>query len=110
MAEEAQHREETAAPLAFLRMLKRRIGIVLLCAVLLPAAALVFSLSQQKQYSASASLLFRDPQLDQKLFGSTVFAPSTDPAREAATNAKLASLDVVSSRTAKILGGKISAG
>jgi succinoglycan biosynthesis transport protein ExoP len=110
MAEEAQPREEQTAPLVVLRMLRRRIGVVLLCVVLVPAAALAFSLSQQKQYSATASLLFRDPQLDQKLFGSTVFPPSNDPAREAATNAKLASLDVVSTRTAKALGGKLAAG
>src|SRR3954454_2717609 len=110
MAEEAQHREETAAPLAFLRMLRRRIGIVLLCAVLVPAAALVFSLSQQKQYSATASLLFRDPQLDQKFSGSPIFAPSSDPTREAATNVKLASLEVIAARTSKALGGKVAPG
>jgi receptor protein-tyrosine kinase len=110
MAEEAQQREEQAAPLVVLRMLRRRIGVVLLCAVLVPAAALAFSLSQQKQYSATASLLFRDPQLDQKLFGASVFPPSNDPAREAATNAKLASLDVVSARTAKAVGGKLTTG
>jgi polysaccharide biosynthesis transport protein len=110
MTEEAQQREETAAPLALLRMLRRRIGIVLICAVLVPAAALVFSLSQQKQYSACGSLLFRDPQLDQKLFGSTVFAPSSDPTREAATNAKLASLEVVAARTSKALHNRMSPG
>src|SRR3954447_7611764 len=110
MAEEAQHREDAAAPLAVLRMLRRRIGIVLLCTALVPAAALVFSLSQQKQYSATASLLFRDPQLDQKFFQSSVFAPSSDPTREAATNAKLASLEVVSARTSKAVGGKLAPG
>jgi succinoglycan biosynthesis transport protein ExoP len=110
MADEAQQREETAAPLAVLRMLRRRIGVVLLCAVLLPAAALAFSLSQEKEYSATASLLFRDPQLDQKLFGSTVFPPSNDANREAATNAKLASLEVVSARTSKALGGTLAPG
>jgi polysaccharide biosynthesis transport protein len=108
MADEAQKKEDHAAPLMVLRMLRRRIGVVLLCAVLLPAAALVFSLAQEKEYSATASLLFRDPQLDQKLFGSTVFAPSTDPAREAATNAKLASLEVVAARTSKALGGQLA--
>src|SRR4051812_12923183 len=110
MSEEAQQRDEHGAPLAVLRMLRRRIGIVLLCAILLPAAALAFSLSQEKEYSATASLLFRDPQLDQKLFGATVFPPSNDPTREAATNAKLASLGVVSTRTSKALGGTPSAG
>jgi succinoglycan biosynthesis transport protein ExoP len=110
MADEAQQREEQAAPLVLLRMLRRRIGVVLICALLVPAAALVFSLSQQKQYSATASLLFRDPQLDQKFFQSSVFAPSSDPNREAATNAKLASLEVVAARTSKALGGKVSPG
>jgi succinoglycan biosynthesis transport protein ExoP len=108
MADEAQHGQETAPLLQVLQTLRRRIGVVLLCLVLVPAAALAISLAQQKVYSASASLLFRDPQLDQKLFGSTVFSTPTDPAREAATNAKLASLDVVGARTAKAIGGRLS--
>ena len=110
MTEEAPQRDEQGGPLVVLRMLRRRIGIVLLCAVLLPAAALAFSLAQEKQYSATASLLFRDPQLDQKLFGSTVFAPSNDPTREAATNAKLASLEVVAARTSKAIGNELTPG
>src|SRR3954449_7537692 len=109
MAEEALQREEVAAPLAVMRMLRRRIGVVLICALLVPAAALVFSLSQQKQYSATASLLFRDPQLDQKFSGSPIFAPSSDPTREAATNVKLASLGTVADRTSKALKGELTA-
>ncbi len=77
--------------------------MILLCLVLVPAAAVAISLSQKKQYTASASLLFRDPGFDQKLFGAQVFQPSADPAREAATNLKLASLDVVAKRTARLL-------
>lgn len=69
------------------------------------AAVLALSLSQQTQYTATASLLFRDPQLDQKLFGSTFLAPSTDPDREAATNVRLVSLDVVADRTQRRLSG-----
>lgn len=86
-------------PSTIARALRRRIRIVLLCALVLPGAALALSLSQEKQYSASASLLFRDPQLDQKLFGSTFLAPSKDPDREAATNVELVSLGVVAKRT-----------
>jgi succinoglycan biosynthesis transport protein ExoP len=74
--------------------------VILLCAVLTPAAAFAFSASQQKQYSASASLLFRDPGFDQKIFGTTALPPSTDPAREAATNVRLVSLEGVAKRTA----------
>jgi succinoglycan biosynthesis transport protein ExoP len=86
-----------------LRSLRRRIGVIVLCCVLVPASAFAFSQSQTKQYTASASLLFRDPGFDQKLFGSQAFAPSQDPAREAATNVKLVSLDVVAQRTARRL-------
>ena len=60
--------------------------------VLVPAAALAFSLRTPKTYTATATLLFRDPGFDQKLFGSSVQPPSQDPNREAATNLKLVSL------------------
>ncbi|HEX8066711.1 MAG TPA: polysaccharide biosynthesis tyrosine autokinase [Thermoleophilaceae bacterium] len=99
-------RDEQGGALALLHILRRRIGVVLACALLLPGAALAFSLAQEKQYSASSSLLFRDPQFDQKLFGSTVFEPIRDPAREAETNVKLVSLDVVADRTARALTGR----
>jgi len=86
---------------------------MVLAVALVTASALGFSLSQKKQYSASASLLFRDPQLDQKLFGSSFVAPNTDPTREAATNLQLVSLGTVAARTAQALGsgwtqGKVS--
>ncbi len=87
------------------RVLRRRVAIVAICTLLVPAALLAFSLSREKQYSASASLLFRDPQLDQKLFGSTFLAPSNDPDREAATNVKLVSLEAVANRTESRLRG-----
>src|SRR4051794_5961373 len=102
MTREALDQEEQAAPLAVVRMLRRRLRQAAICALLVPAASLAFSLSQEKQYSTSASLLFRDPQLDQKLFGSSFFATG-DPTREAATNAKLVSLEVISARTSKAL-------
>ncbi len=105
-----QQREDQSGPPAFLSALRRRIGIVVLCAILVPAAALGLSLAQKDQYSASASLLFRDPQFDQKFSGATVFQPNTDPNREAATNVKLVSLEVVAARTAKALHGKLSPG
>ena len=88
-----------------LQVPRRRLGIILLCAVLAPAAALVVSLLQEKQYAASASLLFRNPELDQKLFGSTGLQTSTDPTREGQTNVTLVSLDVVADRSARRLGG-----
>src|SRR3954454_9400082 len=88
-----------------LHVLRRRAGIIILCLLATPAAAFAVSESQAKQYTATASLLFRDPGFDQKLFGSQVLQPSQDPSREAATNLKLVSLDTVAVRTGRRLRG-----
>jgi len=89
-------------------VLRRRIGVALACALLVPASALAYSYAQEKEYSASASLLFRDPGFTQKLFGTPFFTPSSDPDREAATNLRLVSLGVVAGRTADKLGGGLT--
>jgi capsular exopolysaccharide synthesis family protein len=89
-------------------VLRRRLPVLLICLIGVPAAALGISLLQEKQYTAEASLLFRDPALDQKLFGSTFLEPSGDPDREAATNIKLVSLDAVATRTARVIPGSLS--
>jgi succinoglycan biosynthesis transport protein ExoP len=92
---------------ATLQTLARRKGLILLCMVVAGGAAFTASATQQKQYSATASLLFRAPGFDQTLFGSQVF-PSTDPTREAATNVDLASLQAVADKTARALGRGLS--
>jgi succinoglycan biosynthesis transport protein ExoP len=76
--------------------------LILLCLVVAGGCAFVYSATRQKQYTASASLLFRDARLDQTLFGSTYFT-NEDPTRDAATNAKLVSLEVVAARTSRAL-------
>ncbi len=82
--------------------LRRRIAVLLVVSLALPAGALLYSLSAEKQYTATAKLLFRDPGFDQKALGgsSPVLGPSVDPAREAATNVGLVSLDTVAKRAA----------
>jgi uncharacterized protein involved in exopolysaccharide biosynthesis len=88
-----------------LRLIRRRWPLIVACVVLLAGAAVGFSLLQQKKYTASASLLFRDTQFDQELFGSNFVSPSSvDPAQQQATNIDLVSLPVVASRTAHMLG------
>lgn len=86
-------------------MLKQRVWLIVLCVVVAASAALGISLLQQEQYSASASLLFRNPGFAENLFGNSVSAPVTDPTREAATNEELVGLEVVSKRTAERLEG-----
>jgi succinoglycan biosynthesis transport protein ExoP len=81
--------------------------LIVFCMILTAAAAVALSVRQKKEYSASASLLFRDPQFAEQLFGSTGGVP-TDPTRAAATNVTLVGLETVADRTAKALGHGIT--
>jgi uncharacterized protein involved in exopolysaccharide biosynthesis len=92
----------------FVFVLARRAWLIALCALVGALAAGLYSNRQPNQYTASASLLFRDARLDQTLFGSTYFGAG-DPTREAATNTKLVSLEAVADRTAKALGRGVTA-
>lgn len=83
---------------------RRRAVVVILCAVVVPASALGWSLGQDKEYKATSQLLFRDPGFDQKLFGTAVLQPSQDPQRQAATNTLLVSNKRVAERTARAAG------
>jgi polysaccharide biosynthesis transport protein len=84
-------------------VLRRRWRLLLLCPVLVAAAAVGFSELQTREYTASSSLLFRDTQFDQELFG-TNFTPSAlDPTQEQATNFGLVSLPTVAARAAAAL-------
>jgi succinoglycan biosynthesis transport protein ExoP len=90
-----------------LRVLRRRQKLIALCTVGVAAFAVFFSLLQQKQYSAKAALLFRDPGLDQTLFQSSN-TPTINPQRQAATNERLVSQPEVATRTAGRLGGGVT--
>jgi capsular exopolysaccharide synthesis family protein len=103
-ADVASPRSSDEVPLHdLIAALRRRLPIILVAAILLASGTLAYSLKSQKQYTSTAKLLFRDPGFDQKLFGSSILAPSNDPDREAATNVSLVSLDTISERTARAL-------
>lgn len=96
-------RPDGAAPLKRgLEMARRSWVLILICVILVPVAALLYSKSQTKEYTATSSLLFSNQSAEARIFG---LEPSgnTDPAREAATNLKLASLQAISTRTAEAL-------
>lgn len=86
-----------------LAIMRRNLRLILVCVLLVPAAALAYSLAQESQYEATASLLFRDPGIDDALFGDAVFSEEGDSSRTAATNLKLVSLREISDRTARAL-------
>ncbi len=94
-------REGTGAALrSFLRVIRRRLPILLICATIVPIAALIWSLQQPNEYEASASLLFRNVELDE---GSSFSSASDDPLRAAETNIKSVSIAAVAARTAQRL-------
>src|SRR5437016_797506 len=103
------HEAATASdPRRIWRVLWSHRGLIFLCFLFAAGSALAYSLTRPKQYTGSASLLFRDARLDQTLFGSTYFT-NEDPTRDAATNAKLVSLEVVAARTARALHNGMTA-
>jgi polysaccharide biosynthesis transport protein len=86
-------------------VLRRHLRLILICLFLAGAAATASSLLQAKEYTASASLLFRNPGFAEDVYGTNQSSSPTDPTREAATNQQLVGMRVVAGRTAKVLGG-----
>ncbi len=88
-----------------LSLLRRRRWIVLTCVVLVPFSAVVFSLFQTAQYQGEAEVLLSQQNLASSLTGvpDTAVRPS-DGDRIAQTQAKLATVPVIASRTLKALG------
>lgn len=89
------------------RALRRRRGTIVACVLLAVAAAVGLSLLASKSYTASASVLLQDPEIERTLFR-TPAEPGVDPLREAATDLRLASLRPVAARTAARVGGGLS--
>lgn len=96
--------QRPSAFLRLLRVLRERWWIVALTALVCTVTALAVSLSSQKQYEAAATLLFRDPGFSSALFGSDVFEPSLDPARESSTNLLLVESREVAAGVRRELG------
>jgi succinoglycan biosynthesis transport protein ExoP len=86
-------------------ILRRRAGLIGICFAVTAIAAYGFSKLQENEYSASASLLFRNPGFAEQLFGTTPTAANPVPTREAATNTKLVGLAVVAERASHHLKG-----
>jgi len=84
-----------------LRTVRRRKWIVLQATIVVPLLALVFSLSQEDEYTASATLLFRQAPSAIAEGNESVI----DPTREAATNGQLVGLPVVAEKAAESLEG-----
>lgn len=85
----------------FLSLLWRRKFLIALPLIVVAGAALLFSLEQERKYTASASLIFRDSGRGAQPL------VSQEPEREAATNVRLLQGDLIKRRVARALGGSI---
>src|SRR4051794_28293265 len=80
---------------AALDTLRRHWILIAVCTLAVGGITFAYSATRTKEYSSTAVLLFRDPAFDQKLFGTSFLAPSSDPQSQAATDLKLATLENV---------------
>jgi tyrosine-protein kinase len=80
------------SPFELLRVIWRRRLLVVLVVILCALVAVLIAVRSPKQYTSSASLLFRDPGFARTLYGNDLFDPGQDPRRAAQTN-----IDVVHS-------------
>jgi capsular exopolysaccharide synthesis family protein len=84
-------------------VIRRRAPWILLCFVLVTAAAFVFSAQQTKKYTASTALVFNNNQLGQQAAGLQPVSVNNQQAQQT-TNVKLVQLGDMAQRTATQLG------
>lgn len=87
----------------YLRVIRRRKWIVLQVLVLLPAAAMLFSLWQKPLYEGTAEVLLSRQNLAASLTGATDPSVFQEPDRIAQTQAQLASVPLVAERVLREL-------
>ena len=88
----------------YVRIVRRRIWIVIVCAILVPTVAYALSARQPAVYQASAEVYLSTEDLAAALTGIT--ASYVDESRMTATQAKLAHVPGVAERTIKLSGIK----
>jgi len=90
------------------RILRRHWFLILQAIVVTTIAALVWSATREELYTASTTVLFREPAATADILNTN--DSFEDPARRAATNETLLSLGVVADRAAESLRGQVDAG
>ncbi|MBS1878069.1 MAG: polysaccharide biosynthesis tyrosine autokinase [Actinobacteria bacterium] len=103
----SDHSEQKPTLKRELATLRRNWVIVLICVVVAPIVAYAYSKAQTPEYTAAASLLFTNQAVESRILG-VESSVNAEPAREAATNLKLASLTALSVRTAKAMGSGLT--
>jgi polysaccharide biosynthesis transport protein len=99
------HAEHSTTLRDYLQVLRRRKWIVLQAVVLVPLAAVLFSLHQQKLYQASAQVLLSSQNLAAQLTNTQSTGINLQPDRIAATQAGVARVPVIAQRVLRLVGG-----
>ena len=94
----------------YLRVVRRRRWIILSAVILVPLAAVLLSVRQESMYQASAEVLLSQQNLAAALTGTTSATPNQLPDRVAQTQADLARVPEVASRTLAAVGVQRSPG
>jgi Mrp family chromosome partitioning ATPase/capsular polysaccharide biosynthesis protein len=92
----------------WLRVLRRRWWIIAACTILVAGAAAAFSITRQKQYTATASLLFSQSQIGEELLGVPSSGSSDTVAALQADDVKLVQSYEVAVRTSVALRGVLT--
>jgi capsular exopolysaccharide synthesis family protein len=93
-----------------LSIARRRAWVVIVCTIAVGAIAFAISKSETKKYTATAGLLFRNPDVAQQASGVQVSSGGASDAVQQATNLKLLSAQSVAVATAQALGGNTTPG
>jgi polysaccharide biosynthesis transport protein len=88
-------------------VLRRRLPLIALCAVVVAGAAFVYSESETKKYTATASLIFSDNPLSQQIAG--LPQNSANLLAQQASDLELVKLGDMSEKTAALLGHGLTA-
>lgn len=103
MTPTTQHETQSTAR-EYLAVLRRRRWIVILCALLVPFAAVALSLREETLYEASADVLLTRQDVNSSLTGIEDPTQGSDPERYASTQASVAAVPEVAGRVLKSTG------
>ncbi len=105
--------EPGSAPAASLEqvisVLRRRWLVIALCAVVATGGAIAITAGQRESFTASASLLFSGSQLDEQVAGLSSGGGAVEAKTQQDTDVKLLELGPTRARTARQLGGGLTA-
>jgi succinoglycan biosynthesis transport protein ExoP len=104
--------EETPAPenllILTLRTFRERWWVVALSVVVCTSGAILLAVTSTKEYSATATLLFRNSQLGDAIGGTQIFSPSVDPTRDLATDLTLVTSTNVATAVKAVLRSNLT--